>query len=45
MWAVIFVVAVAAGLIVFQTMATGGTYNRPYMDRPGPRNRRHRKRS
>lgn len=45
MWAVIFVLAVAAGLIVFQTMATGGTYNRPYMDRPGPRSRRHRKRS
>ena len=40
MWAVIFVFAVAAGLIVFQTMATGGTYNRPYMDRPGPARRR-----
>lgn len=45
MWVVVFAILVAAGLIVFQTMATGGTYNRPYMDRPGPRNRRHRKRS
>ena len=44
MWAVIFVLVVAAGLIVFQTMATGGI-PRAYMDRPGPRNRRHRKRS
>ena len=45
MWVVAFVIVVAAGLIVFQTMATGGTHNRPYMDRPGPHSRRHRKRS
>lgn len=44
MWVVVFAILVAAGLIVFQTMATGGAYSRPYMDRPGPHARRHRKR-
>ena len=44
MWVVVFGIVVAAGLIVFQVMATGGTDSRPYMDRPGPHARRNNKR-
>ena len=43
MWVILFGLLVFSTLVIFQTMATGGTYTRPYHDRLEVRRRARRR--